>query len=548
VSNISLVCAGCGAKNPDDYRFCFSCGSPLPDRAEEPPDQAEAPIRAVATCPKCQATNPEEYLYCKQCGTRLRRRPEPKKALVIPLVVGAIGGIVGAAYSYYRGALPIRVAFAAVGDAGVWWAVAAFITWLVRPSWWRAVALGAAVLLTAIVFGGYVLVQSWTGQYLGYIEPPVGVSTPEVVNTAVSASPTLAPSAAPVATKSISSTPIPTPGTAGADRVIAFNPGPGANAKYGHANDILGAKNGIEKPDYKGFVQLGRGGSILVAFTDNVIIDGPGADFVVYGESAGDDYLRVEVSEDGRNWTYWDKVSESSLEYDLSSSGIAGGIYVRLTDVQPGTSTGAEVDAVVALHSGPAVGASLPSLPDAFAWKALVLREGPSTQMQQAGSAKEMDALAVIGRTTSATWVKVRTLGWVTGWCQATELALNVSLAGYQVVAAAPTPTARPKPTSTRSAFATAPPFPGYREAWVVLNKWPSGDWLNVRGRPTETAWIAGRVHNGTLVYVWADDEPVMADGYEWWEIHPLDTAGWEQSIYAWGGWVPASELVFKTP
>ena len=174
MSNTSLVCSECGAKNPDDYRFCFSCGRPLPDRAEAPPDQAGTPIRAGVICPKCQAANPEEYLYCKQCGTRLRRRPEPKKALVVPLVIGVIGGIVGGAYSYGRGALPIRVAFAAVGDAGVWWAVAAFITWLVRPSRRRAAALGSAVLMTTIVFGGYLLLQYVTGQYLGYVQLPDG--------------------------------------------------------------------------------------------------------------------------------------------------------------------------------------------------------------------------------------------------------------------------------------------------------------------------------------------------------------------------------------
>lgn len=196
LSNTSRVCTECGAKNPDDYRFCFSCGSALPERAEAPPHQTETPVRAVVICRKCQATNPDEYLYCKQCGTRLRRRPEPKKAFVIPLVVGAIGGIVGAVYRYYRGALPIRVGFAAVGDAGMWWAVAAFITWLVRPSWRRAVALGAAVLLTAIVFGGYMLVQYSTGNYLGYVQLP----------TTESPSPTVI---VVTATSSISQVPVP---------------------------------------------------------------------------------------------------------------------------------------------------------------------------------------------------------------------------------------------------------------------------------------------------------------------------------------------------
>ena len=126
-------------------------------------------------CPACGTATGKRQKRCPACGTRLPR-VEQKRVFLIPLMVGLIGGIVGAAYSYYRGALPIRVAFAAVGDAGVWWAVAAFITWLVRPSWRRAAALGAAVLLTAIVFGVYLFVQYQTGQYLGYVElPDVGV-------------------------------------------------------------------------------------------------------------------------------------------------------------------------------------------------------------------------------------------------------------------------------------------------------------------------------------------------------------------------------------
>ena len=266
MSNTSLVCSECGAKNPDDYRFCFSCGRPLPDRAEAPPDQAETPIRAGVICPKCQAANPEEYLYCKQCGTRLRRRPEPKKAFVIPLVVGAIGGIVGAAYSYYRGALPIRVAFAAVGDAGVWWAVAAFITWVLRPSRRRAVALGAAVLLTAIVFGGYAVVQYVTGQYLGYVDWPAGW------DSVTQASATPPPASVPTPRPTAYHTPVPLPAwplgaqktpTLVADSCIPWQQ---AGQYVGKYKCICGTVHHIQNKDTTGFIHFDAGSEAFYAF------------------------------------------------------------------------------------------------------------------------------------------------------------------------------------------------------------------------------------------------------------------------------------------
>jgi hypothetical protein len=103
-------------------------------------------------------------------------------------------------------------------------------------------------------------------------------------------------------------------------------------------------------------VQLGREGSVTLAFTDNSIIDGEGPDFEVYGESVGDDFLLVEVSDDGETWYAFPQVSESPGGLDLAVVGLEWAAFVRLTDAQPGTSTGAEVDAVLALNNGPRKG------------------------------------------------------------------------------------------------------------------------------------------------------------------------------------------------
>jgi len=69
-----------------------------------------------------------------------------------------------------------------------------------------------------------------------------------------------------------------------ADEVVSFTAGPGA----GFGQDklpriVLGAPEGTG--DLQGsldVVALGNGGSITVAFRDNVICDGPGVDFTIF--------------------------------------------------------------------------------------------------------------------------------------------------------------------------------------------------------------------------------------------------------------------------
>jgi hypothetical protein len=138
--------------------------------------------------------------------------------------------------------------------------------------------------------------------------------------------------------------------------VVVFEPGPGAKSDFSDPEKLLGAPDLVEDPCCEGMVQLGREGSVTLAFTDNSIVDEDGPDFEVFGESIGDDYLLVEVSDDGQTWYAYPQASEASGGLDLSTVGLQWIAYVRLTDVQPGTSTGAEVDAVVALHNGPPQG------------------------------------------------------------------------------------------------------------------------------------------------------------------------------------------------
>ena len=211
----------------------------------------------------------------------------------------------------------------------------------------------------------------------------------------------------------------------GADAVSKFNRiAPAAYGKPAQALDL---------PDQSAItegaldvVALGTGGSITLAFVNNVIVDGPGPDFIVFEnaffclppDDASDDYgvfaepVIVEVSDDGVNWarhpydaaslaalggtgcadraaieklvglagitpTYgginivpddllvWDAAGTAGVSgwggdaFDLSDFGLTTARFIRLTDAGtnvgfPGATQGADIDAVVALHSVPA--------------------------------------------------------------------------------------------------------------------------------------------------------------------------------------------------
>lgn len=141
-------------------------------------------------------------------------------------------------------------------------------------------------------------------------------------------------------------------------------------------------------------VSLGRGGWIVLEF-DPVIEDRPGPDFTVfenaffYGNGlVYDEWLTVEVSTDGTNWTAFpydtvygagmagriptaalpasrmDPMASGGDAFDLQDLGLTTARYVRLTDAtrwQPADRLGAELDAVLALHQQGVMAVKAPS-------------------------------------------------------------------------------------------------------------------------------------------------------------------------------------------
>lgn len=80
------------------------------------------------------------------------------------------------------------------------------------------------------------------------------------------------------------------------------------------------------------------GGSIVVEFTNNVIVDGPGNDLQVWEVTGGvypDEHIKIEVSQDGVTWFTAAADLTRDAQADLATSGLAWAKFVRLTDITP---------------------------------------------------------------------------------------------------------------------------------------------------------------------------------------------------------------------
>jgi len=138
-----------------------------------------------------------------------------------------------------------------------------------------------------------------------------------------------------------------------ADEVVEFAPGAEANSDFGHLSGVLGPPDFSEQPP-QGFVNLGIGGSITLAFLDNVVIDEPGNDLRIWGGPNQDELVYVEVSDDGYQFEAFGLVRETA-DLDLADIGLEAAQLVRVRDdgsreLGETGLPGAELDAVEALH------------------------------------------------------------------------------------------------------------------------------------------------------------------------------------------------------
>lgn len=135
-----------------------------------------------------------------------------------------------------------------------------------------------------------------------------------------------------------------------ADEVVSFEPGkPKPAPRYVDKNNSLSIPNNAS-------LSLGCRGTLVVKFTDNVLIDIDGLDLYIFELGGAFEPSHLELSEDGNTWLDMGKISGARAAVDLAGKVPAGASYryVRITDLGTacyGDSPGADIDAIGAIGS-----------------------------------------------------------------------------------------------------------------------------------------------------------------------------------------------------
>lgn len=143
--------------------------------------------------------------------------------------------------------------------------------------------------------------------------------------------------------------------------------------KLAFANEVVSYRSGnpapvpaaahpsqaLSEPDFDnardtGYVTLGCGGSIVLAFAGVRLVDVPGPDLYVFEIGPDVEPTELEISSDGARWIKIGRISGGKASADIGPFVAPGGQfrYVRLTDLKTacrGEWPGADIDAVAAI-------------------------------------------------------------------------------------------------------------------------------------------------------------------------------------------------------
>lgn len=145
-----------------------------------------------------------------------------------------------------------------------------------------------------------------------------------------------------------------------ADEVISYRPGkPFPVKNFSYPKQALGPPN--NRPLYESntqvrqnFVSLGCGGTLVVRFTDNALVDVPGPDLYVFEIGSDVEPSHLWISKNGTEWVDIGEIKGATAAIDISRFVKPGDQfrYVRLTDLKSRcvkTWGGADIDAVGAI-------------------------------------------------------------------------------------------------------------------------------------------------------------------------------------------------------
>lgn len=178
-----------------------------------------------------------------------------------------------------------------------------------------------------------------------------------------------------------------------ASELVSFSAGPGAGFGQSRLPEVVLGPPVILSPAQGStdVLSLGRGGEVVLGFSGRTVVDGPGADLIVFENAffiGGDPSLvfaelgEVSVSMDGQTWAVFpcgadgegcagqtpgqphDATAPGPLDpsltggdaFDLAEVGLAEARWVRIRDLGTGgeaPSAGFDLDAVGAVHFAP---------------------------------------------------------------------------------------------------------------------------------------------------------------------------------------------------
>jgi hypothetical protein len=138
-----------------------------------------------------------------------------------------------------------------------------------------------------------------------------------------------------------------------ADEMVSYKPGRPAPRGNKDPREAIG------KPDGKN-VALGHGGELVLEFRDNVLVDGPQDDLVVFEVGGAVEPTAIAISEDGKLWIDVGRTKGGKSSVDVGPFVKPGQLFrfVKVTDAKAGGSNGsqwpgADIEAVGALNSLP---------------------------------------------------------------------------------------------------------------------------------------------------------------------------------------------------
>ncbi len=142
-----------------------------------------------------------------------------------------------------------------------------------------------------------------------------------------------------------------------ADEVISFKKGnPSASEKDSNPKEALGIPNYDDDKD-KNYVTLGCGGTLILRFGDNTLVDVKGPDLYVFEIGPDIEPTSLSISKDGKSWLEIGRISGGKATVDIVEYVDADEVfhYVKLTDLKSVCGSaypGSDIDAVGAIGSG----------------------------------------------------------------------------------------------------------------------------------------------------------------------------------------------------